>query len=83
MSNSHPFRIAIACLVAAPLAFGFAASAHAADVTGAGASFIYPVMAKWSSDYDKPGRPRGTATQRYTLMVDLRSVLIEFEKAVR
>ena len=25
--------------------------AHANDVTGAGASFIYPVMSKWSSDY--------------------------------
>jgi phosphate transport system substrate-binding protein len=50
--KSHTFRIA-ACLVAAPLAFGFAASAHAADVTGAGASFIYPVMSKWSADYNK------------------------------
>lgn len=28
-------------------------AAHAADVTGAGASFIYPVMSKWSSDYAK------------------------------
>jgi phosphate transport system substrate-binding protein len=36
-----------------PLAFGFASSAHAADVTGAGASFIYPVMSKWSADYHK------------------------------
>ena len=25
--------------------------AHANDVTGAGASFIYPVMSKWSADY--------------------------------
>jgi phosphate transport system substrate-binding protein len=51
--KSHTFRIAIACLVAAPLALGFAANAHAADVTGAGASFIYPVMSKWSADYHK------------------------------
>jgi phosphate transport system substrate-binding protein len=28
-------------------------NAFAADVTGAGASFIYPVMSKWSSDYSK------------------------------
>jgi phosphate transport system substrate-binding protein len=35
------------------LALGFAANAHAADVTGAGASFIYPVMSKWSADYAK------------------------------
>ena len=53
MFKSHTFRIAAACLVAAPLALGFAASAHAADVTGAGASFIYPVMSKWSADYNK------------------------------
>src|SRR6478752_1707601 len=33
------------------LAGGFAASAHAADVTGAGASFVYPIMSKWSADY--------------------------------
>jgi hypothetical protein len=37
----------------------------------------------WTSDYAKPGRPRGEATQRYTLVVDLRSVLIELDKAVR
>ncbi|MFC7300479.1 phosphate ABC transporter substrate-binding protein PstS [Cognatiluteimonas weifangensis] len=30
-----------------------AANAQAADVTGAGASFIYPVMSKWSADYAK------------------------------
>jgi phosphate transport system substrate-binding protein len=38
------------------LALAFAAScfaAQAADVTGAGASFIYPVMSKWSADYAK------------------------------
>ena len=33
------------------LAGGFAASAHAADATGAGASFVYPIMSKWSADY--------------------------------
>ncbi|WP_242112134.1 phosphate ABC transporter substrate-binding protein PstS [Luteimonas aquatica] len=35
------------------LAAAFTANASAADVTGAGASFIYPVMSKWSSDYAK------------------------------
>ncbi|WP_226469973.1 phosphate ABC transporter substrate-binding protein PstS [Luteimonas panaciterrae] len=35
------------------LAAAFTVNAHAADVTGAGASFIYPVMSKWSSDYSK------------------------------
>ena len=27
--------------------------AQAADITGAGASFVYPAMSKWSSDYNK------------------------------
>ena len=39
--------------IATILAIGFAASAQAADVTGAGASFIYPVMSRWSADYNK------------------------------
>jgi len=44
----HAFksRAAVAVLAASSV---FAA--NAADVTGAGASFIYPVMSKWSSDY--------------------------------
>jgi hypothetical protein len=37
----------------------------------------------WTSFYTKPGRPMGQATQRYTVVVDLRSVLIELDKAVR
>ena len=36
---------------AALVALSFAAQAHANDVTGAGASFVYPVMSKWSADY--------------------------------
>jgi phosphate transport system substrate-binding protein len=30
-----------------------AASAQAADITGAGATFIYPILAKWSDSYNK------------------------------
>ena len=48
MFESRKFRAA-----AIALALGFAANAQAADVTGAGASFIYPVMSKWSADYAK------------------------------
>jgi phosphate transport system substrate-binding protein len=33
------------------LAFAFGAAAQATDVTGAGASFPYPIFAKWSADY--------------------------------
>ena len=40
-------------LLVAILAAGCALGAHAADITGAGASFIYPVMTKWSADYHK------------------------------
>ncbi len=39
-------------LVAGLIAASFALSAQAADVTGAGASFIFPVMSKWSADYN-------------------------------
>jgi phosphate transport system substrate-binding protein len=46
--NSLKFRVA-----ALALATAFAGNALAADVTGAGASFIYPVMTKWSADYSK------------------------------
>ena len=40
---------------AATLALAAVCSAHAAaaDVTGAGASFVYPAMSKWSADYKK------------------------------
>ena len=48
MSSTIRFRIA-----AIALAVGFATGAQAADVTGAGASFIYPVMSKWSAEYSK------------------------------
>jgi phosphate transport system substrate-binding protein len=40
-------------VTALALATAFAGNALAADVTGAGASFIYPVMSKWSADYRK------------------------------
>jgi phosphate transport system substrate-binding protein len=38
-------------LLTSAAAVSIALSAHAAEITGAGASFIYPVMSKWSSDY--------------------------------
>ena len=46
MIQSFKTRVA-----AGMLAASFAFVAQAADVTGAGASFIYPVMSKWSADY--------------------------------
>ncbi|MCF5941689.1 phosphate ABC transporter substrate-binding protein PstS, partial [Xanthomonas perforans] len=45
----HSFKTRLAVGV---LAASLALCAQAADVTGAGASFIYPVMSKWSADYN-------------------------------
>jgi phosphate transport system substrate-binding protein len=43
-------------LISRLAAYGFATllatAAHAQNVTGAGASFVYPVMSKWSADYN-------------------------------
>ena len=52
MSNTLNFRFAALALASALIA-GAPLAAQAADVTGAGASFIYPVMSKWSADYSK------------------------------
>ncbi len=37
----------------AGIAAVFAFSASAADITGAGSTFVYPVLSKWSADYNK------------------------------
>ncbi|ARL04495.1 phosphate ABC transporter substrate-binding protein PstS [Burkholderia multivorans] len=31
----------------------FAVAAHAAEITGAGSTFVYPILSKWSSDYNQ------------------------------
>lgn len=48
MFSSIKNRIAIAGLAAA-LAF----NVQAADITGAGATFVFPAISKWSADYNK------------------------------
>ena len=48
MSSSIKSRIALLGLAAA-MAF----TVQAQNVTGAGASFVYPVMSKWTADYRK------------------------------
>ena len=40
-------------LVAVAVAGALSASAFAADVSGAGSSFAFPIMSKWSADYAK------------------------------
>ena len=48
MFKTLKFRVAALALAAT-----VAGNAFAADITGAGATFIYPVMSKWSADYNK------------------------------
>jgi phosphate transport system substrate-binding protein len=40
-------------IAAVALAATFAVNVHAAEITGAGATFIYPLLSKWSDDYNK------------------------------
>ncbi len=47
--NSKPLRYAVAAALA--VASTFAAAAQATDITGAGSSFVYPVVSKWSAAY--------------------------------
>ena len=44
-----PLKYRIAALAVAAT---FSAGAAAADITGAGATFIYPLLSKWSADYN-------------------------------
>lgn len=48
MLRSLTTRLALAGIVSAA-----AFTAQAADITGAGATFVYPVMSKWSADYSQ------------------------------
>ncbi|KQZ55620.1 MULTISPECIES: phosphate ABC transporter substrate-binding protein PstS [unclassified Lysobacter] len=48
MFKSFRFRLAALALATAAIV---PVAAQAADVTGAGASFVYPIMSKWSADY--------------------------------
>ncbi len=53
MSNSIKSRILAAGLVATIGSFAVGVtSASAADITGAGATFIYPILSKWSDSYN-------------------------------
>ncbi|RNF85056.1 phosphate ABC transporter substrate-binding protein PstS [Lysobacter psychrotolerans] len=51
LQESFVFKSIQFRLAAIALSVAFVANAQAADVTGAGASFVYPVMSKWSADY--------------------------------
>ncbi|VVD88587.1 phosphate ABC transporter substrate-binding protein [Pandoraea cepalis] len=40
-------------LAGAVVAATLAVSAHAVEITGAGSTFVYPILSKWSSDYNQ------------------------------
>jgi phosphate transport system substrate-binding protein len=44
-------KIAKRVSLAAAMSVALAAGAQAADITGAGSTFVYPVLSKWSADY--------------------------------
>jgi phosphate transport system substrate-binding protein len=46
-------RFVVTSVATLALAIGGIASAQAADATGAGSSFVYPVISKWSAEYAK------------------------------
>ena len=48
MLNRVSFKFRLAAFAVAAL---FGASAHATDITGAGSTFVYPVLSKWSAAY--------------------------------
>ena len=39
-------------VIAGAMLAGLAMSAEAANITGAGSTFVYPILSKWSADYD-------------------------------
>ena len=53
MFNTLKFRVAALALATTFAAAAPVASVQAAEATGAGASFVYPIMSKWSADYAK------------------------------
>ena len=47
--KKSPSRLAAVAAITVASAFGM--SVHATDITGAGSSFVYPVLTKWSAAY--------------------------------
>ncbi len=46
-------RFGMALAAAVGLATSLSATAEAAEITGAGSTFVYPVLSQWSADYSK------------------------------
>ncbi len=42
-------------LIALIASIGAASAANAGEITGAGSTFVYPILSKWSDDYSKTG----------------------------
>jgi phosphate transport system substrate-binding protein len=64
-----PFMPSLNSLRRAVLAAGLgltALAAHAGDVTGAGSSFVYPIMSQWSADYLDATKAKAAVRINYT-----------------
>lgn len=46
-------RLFLRRLAAVVATAGFALAAHAGEITGAGSTFVYPILSKWSADYNQ------------------------------
>ncbi|HEX5756332.1 MAG TPA: phosphate ABC transporter substrate-binding protein PstS [Arenimonas sp.] len=51
--SCHVFKSLKRSVAAIALSGALVASAQAAEITGAGASFVFPAMSQWSADYNK------------------------------
>lgn len=50
MSSIRTFRQCVAAIIASS---AIVSTAYATDITGAGSTFVYPILSKWSADYNK------------------------------
>jgi phosphate transport system substrate-binding protein len=58
LTHFPTFRLAGTRLCLLLAAIGLSSAAQATDVTGAGSSFVYPVLSKWSQEYAKSSANR-------------------------
>jgi len=51
------FLKAVAAVAVASVTLGWGSAAMAADITGAGATFPFPIYAKWAEEYKRSPAP--------------------------
>ena len=67
-------------ILAALVALGFCGSASAEDITGAGSTFVFPILSKWSADY---GATAGTNVKYQSIgsrggIAQIKSAAVDF-----